>query len=185
MSTRLFTFSATHHSPWAVVNHTTVTGAPLPTASHVRVEAGAQALGPGPAPWSLRGITSNERYVERAERDALVSRQVGLGQIGHTCAALIPIRKSPAWWTLTQDERRQVMEEQSRHIRLGMNYLPQIARRLHHCRDLSDNEPFDFLTWFEYAPHDAGLFDELLGALRGSPEWAYVERETDIRLRAV
>ena len=106
------------------------------------------------------------------------------GHIGYQAPGLIPIRKSPAWWALTQDERRQVMEEQSRHIRLGMNYLPQIARRLHHCRDLSDSEPFDFLTWFEFAPRDAGLFDELLAALRASPEWAYVERETDIRLTA-
>jgi chlorite dismutase len=182
MSSRLFTFSAAHHGPWVVVNQTTVAGAPLPQASHLRIQAGAPASAPGP--WSLRGITSNERYVERAEREALVSRQVGLGQAGHTCAALIPIRKSPAWWAWTQDERRHVLQEQSQHIRVGMNYLPQIARRLHHCRDLSDSEPFDFLTWFEYAPRDAGLFEELLNALRGSPEWAYVERETDIRLVA-
>src|SRR2546428_7160638 len=36
---------------------------------------------------------------------------------------------------------------------LFRSYLPAIARRLYHCRDLG--EPFDFLTWFEYAPADA------------------------------
>ncbi|WP_288252761.1 hypothetical protein [uncultured Hydrogenophaga sp.] len=65
-----------------------------------------------------------------------------------------------------------------------MNYLPQITRRLHHCRDLSDSEPFDFITWFEYAPQDAGRFDELARELRRTPEWQYVEREIDIRLQA-
>ena len=95
-------------------------------------------------------------------------------------AALIPIRKSDAWWALAQDERRAVMEDQSRHIRMGMKYLPAVARKLHHCRDLG--EPFDFLTWFEYAPEDASAFEELVGLLRGTPEWKYVDREVDIRL---
>jgi hypothetical protein len=134
------------------------------------------------AAWRLRGIVSNERYVERAEKDALVARQEGLGRAASTCAALIPIRKSAAWWALTQDERRDVFEAQSRHIAIGLRYLPAIARRLHHCRDLSADEPFDFLTWFEYAPQDAAAFDDLVGALRASPEWGYVEREVDVRL---
>jgi hypothetical protein len=60
--------------------------------------------------------------------------------------------------------------------------LPAIARRLHHCRDLGPDEPFDFLTWFEYAPADAGAFEDLVGTLRDSPEWRYVDREVDIRL---
>ena len=132
--------------------------------------------------WSLRGITSNERYVERAEKAALVARQEGLGRPASSCAALIPIRKSAAWWALTQDERREVFEAQSRHIGIGMAYLPAIARRLHHCRDLGPDEPFDFITWFEYAPADEAAFDDLLAALRASPEWAYVEREVDLRL---
>ena len=66
-----------------------------------------------------------------------------------TRAALIPIRKTAAWWDLAQDERRAIFEEQSRHIGIGMEYLPAVARRLHHSRELG--EPFDFLTWFEYA----------------------------------
>ena len=61
-----------------------------------------------------------------------------------------------------------------------MGYLPAIARRLHHARDLGG--PFDFLTWFEYAPRDAGAFADLLATLRASEEWRYVEREVEIRL---
>ena len=60
-----------------------------------------------------------------------------------------------------------------------MSYLPAIARRLHHARDLG--EPFDFLTWFEYAPEHADAFEALVAELRASEEWRYVEREVDIR----
>lgn len=67
-----------------------------------------------------------------------------------------------------------------RHIATGLEYLPAVARRLHHGRDLG--EPFDFLTWFEYAPADADEFQELVGRLRQTEEWRYVEREIDIRL---
>jgi len=66
--------------------------------------------------WVLRGVTSNDRYVNRAERSELVSRQEPLGRAGSTPAALIPIRKSEAWWDLAQDERRRIFEESSHHI---------------------------------------------------------------------
>lgn len=72
---------------------------------------------------------------------------------------------------------------QSRHTEIGLCYLPAIARRLHHCRDLGEDQPFDFVTWFEFAPAHASAFDDLLAALRASPEWAFVDREVDIRLR--
>jgi hypothetical protein len=126
---------------------------------------------------------SNERYVRREEKAQLIATQEGLGRPTSTCAALIPIRKNAVWWALTQDDRRAILEEQSRHIRIGLRYLPAIARRLHHCRDLSENEPFDFLTWFEFAPEHAADFDALLQELRTSVEWTYVEREVDIRLQ--
>ncbi len=67
-------------------------------------------------------------------------------------------------------------------MRIGMKYLPAIARRLHHCRDLAEPEAFDFLTWFEYAPTDESAFEDLLAALRASQEWTYVDHEVDIRL---
>ncbi len=137
---------------------------------------------PDRAKWLLRGVTSNERYVTRLEKDQLVAKQPGLDRPEATRAALIPIRKTASWWSLTQDERRRIFEESSNHIKTGLKYLPAIARRLHHCRDRGDNEPFDFLTWFEYALSDSAAFDELVAELRASDEWTYVEREIDIRV---
>ena len=64
-----------------------------------------------------------------------------------------------------------------------MKYLPAIARKLHHCRDLTEAAPFDFLTWFEFAPEHETDFNLMLAELRGSPEWRYVDRELDIRLQ--
>ena len=43
-------------------------------------------------------------------------------------------------------------------------------------------EPFDFLTWFEFAPADEPAFDRLLARLRATREWDFVEREVDVRL---
>src|SRR5262249_32330893 len=110
----------------------------------------------------------------------LRAKQAALGRPEATRAAFLPIRKSEAWWELAQDERRTVFEDQSHHISGTLKYLPMIARRLHHARDLG--EPFDFMTWFEYAPEYESAFDELVAMLRSTPEWKYVDRELDIRL---
>jgi chlorite dismutase len=110
----------------------------------------------------------------------LVEQQQGLGRPETTGAALIPITKKAEWWELTQDERRSIFEVRSRHIAVGLEYLPAISRRLHHGRDLG--EEFDFLTWFEYRQADTTAFEDLVGRLRETEEWAYVEREIDIRL---
>ena len=75
-----------------------------------------------------------------------------------------------------------MLEEQSKHVAVGLQYLPAVARRLHHCRDLGENEPFDFLTRFEYTPANEAAFDRLVSELRASGEWNYVDREIDIRL---
>ncbi len=179
---RLFSFIGSDAGAWRVERMHCVVGEPMPAVRALTVVAGEVPTSAAGASWRLRGITSNERYVERAEKTALVGKQEGLGRQASTCAALIPIRKNAAWWALTQDERRRVFEAQSRHIAIGLQYLPAVARRLHHCRDLGADEPFDFLTWFEYAPSDSASFDQLLEALRTSPEWAYVDRESDIRL---
>ena len=132
------------------------------------------------ARWVLRGATSNERYVTRTEHDELARRERPLGRPEATRATLIPITKSAGWWALSQHERRALFEERSRHIAIGLEYLPDIARRLHHGRDLG--EPFDFLTWFEYAPAHAGAFAELVRRLRATAEWGFVEREVEIHL---
>lgn len=182
MNSRLFTFAGGNAGPWRITHVHAVAGETLSAASHLEIFS-EPALLLREVRWSLRGITSNERYVTREEKDGLVAKQPGLGRPESVCGALIPIRKTPEWWALTQDERRKIFEDQSSHVRHGMKFLPAIARRLHHCRDLSQNEPFDFLTWFEFAPGDTAAFDELLGLLRGSPEWKFVSREVDIRVQ--
>ncbi len=180
MAARLFSFVGGDRGRWSIQRQTAVAGEPLPKAARLDVVAGESR--PAGHAWLLRGITSNERYAEGVERSALVAKQEGIGRPEATLAALIPIRKKPEWWALAQDERRAVFEERSRHIAIGLRYVPAIARRLHHCRDLSESEPFDFLTWFEYAPQHERAFDDLVGELRASAEWTYVEREVDIRV---
>lgn len=177
----LYAFDGGTHGEWAVTNQTILCGDPLPLAERLAIRAvatGPDAL-PGAA-WTLSGVASHLRYTLKDEATQLSERGSPLGRGEARRAALIPISKSEAWWALAQDERRRIYEEQSRHTSIGMEYLPQIARRLHHGRDLG--EPFDFLTWFEYAPEHESLFDELLVRLRATLEWAYVAREIDIRL---
>ena len=166
---------------WSIERLETVAGSPLAPASRLEIVEGRGAARPGgDAVWVLRGVTSNERYITRSEHSELAARQEPLGRAGSTRAALIPIRKSEAWWDLAQDERRRIFEESSHHLATGLEYLPAVARRLHHSRDLA--EPFDFLTWFEFAPEHTAAFDELVRRLRETEEWAYVEREIDLRL---
>ena len=173
-------FAGGETGAWVVTGARAPRGAPLPTAPRVSVTA-PEPGAPSPAgAWSLRGVASHLRYATRAERGTLAAVQPPLDRPTATRAALIPIRKSPAWWDLAQDERRWIFEETSHHTRIGLGYLPAVARRLHHCRDLG--EPFDFLTWFEFAPEHEADFDRLVAALRATREWTYVERECDIRL---
>jgi len=174
---RLATFTAASSGTWQIRSMLSISGEPLPAASYLTVNGT-----PSTPLWSLRGVTSNERYVTEAEKKELVARQEGLGRPGSTYAALIPIQKTEAWWQLTASERRAIFEEQSHHTQIGLRYLPSIVRRLHHCRDLSTSEPFDFLTWFEYRPEDEPAFDQLVSELRQTPEWKFVCREIDIRL---
>jgi chlorite dismutase len=177
----LVRFVAAGQGPWSITSNRGVAGEPLPAASALTVHEGRPpAPGPARASWTLTGVVSNDRYVHRDERAALLSRQEGLGRPASTRAVLIPIRKTSQWWALTQDERREIFEERSHHIRTGLDALPAVARRLHHCRDLGD--PFDFLTWFEFSPSDTHLFDQVLADLRASEEWRYVDREIEIRL---
>lgn len=164
---------------WRVLSQTTRLGDALAPIGGLTVQVNGVPAAPG-AVWTLNGVVSNLRYTTGAEAMALRSRQAPLGRPQATHAALIPIRKTPAWWALPQDERRAIYQDRSGHTSMGLNYLPQIARRLHHSHDLG--EPFDFLTWFEFAPEHEGLFEQLLAELRATEEWTYVDREIDIRL---
>jgi chlorite dismutase len=172
-------FVAGSAGPWRIDRVAAVTGDVLPGADRLAVFEGPQSQ-PRESRWTLRGVTSNTRYTKRNEVTVLVDTQAPLLRLEATRAALIPIRKTAAWWDLAQDERRQIFEEQSRHIGIGLDYLPAVARRLHHSRELG--EPFDFLTWFEYAPEHETAFEEMVRQLRATPEWRYVDREIDIRL---
>ena len=179
---RLFTFVGGKMGQWSVVSVKAVIGDPLPAVERLDIVTGAVAALPEGGKWMLRGVTSNDRYVTRDEKDRLIEKQAALGRPEATQMSLIPIRKNAKWWTLTQDERRAVFEETSKHVTIGLKYLPGVARRLHHCRDLGDSEPFDFLTLFDFAKIDAKAFDDMVAELRATDEWKFVEREVDIRL---
>lgn len=182
MTARLFNFVGGDSGRWRVISLSAIVGEPLPAVERLDIASGATPAPANGVAWVLRGITSNERYVIRREKEALVDRQALLDRPMATHAALIPIRKSDAWWALTQDERRAIFEDRSKHLSIGLRYLPAIARRLHHCRDIGEAEPFDFLTLFDFSPSDASVFDDLVAELRASEEWKFVEREVDIRL---
>ena len=176
---RLVSFVGGEVGDWRVDLIDTVRGEPLTAVTRLSIVEDETVTAPGIG-WVLRGAVSHERYVTRAEHERLAAVQAPLGRPEATRAALIPITKSAQWWSLAQDERRAIFEEHGHHVATSLPYLPAIARRLHHGRDLG--EPFDFLTWFEYAPEHADAFEHLVVMLRASPEWRYVVREVDLRL---
>lgn len=182
MHDRLFAFIGGDSGPWRIDSIRPVVGESLHWAPRLEiVPAPPMHVEPGAGvAWKLLGVVSNIRYTRRDELTKLQQVSPPLGRPEATSAALIPIRKTAAWWDLSQDERREILEEKSSHIALGLQSLPAVARKLHHGRDLG--EPFDFLTWFEYAPSDASAFEDLVAALRRTEEWKYVDREVDVRL---
>src|SRR5690606_799004 len=97
----------------------TLTGEPLAPAERLNLIDSQEFPERRGAAWLLSGITSYDRYLTRGEKAALTGKQPDLGQPEATCAALIPIRKNAAWWSLTQEERREILETQSRHIQTG------------------------------------------------------------------
>jgi chlorite dismutase len=179
MINNTFDFIGGDSGEWKVIDMTTVCGQPIESVSYLDIVPNlTNTLSKGV--WTLTGFTSNVRYAEKAEREKLIAVQSQLGRPLATCAALIPIRKTENWWTMAQDDRRRIFETKSHHTETGLKYLPAIARKLYHCRDIG--QPFDFLTWFEYAPEDSEKFEELVKSLRETEEWKYVDREIDIRL---
>jgi len=176
-------FRGSQSGAWRVKRFAEVKGeglAPTPSLSVTHSDSIALPILPSHSGWRLVGTPSHVRYVERPEKEQLVAVQAALGRPEAKLAALIPIRKSAAWWELTQEERRKIFEDKSHHIASSLRFLPAIARQLYHCRDLGG--AFDFLTWFEYRLAHESLFEELVGMLRETEEWSYVEREVDIRL---
>jgi chlorite dismutase len=182
MTNNFFDFIGGSAGAWKIIRTETIQGEPLQAASHLTIVPGSLTSA-NSGLWMLKGFTSNIRYAEKEEREKLTAVQAGLGRPNAICAALIPIKKNDAWWALAQDERRKIFEQASKHTETGLGYLPAIARKLYHCRDIG--EPFDFLTWFEFAPEHAALFEDLVSQLRKTEEWKYVEREIDLRLNKI
>jgi len=139
-----FSFVAGDAGPWKITRTIEVKGLGLAPASRLIVLNELVPSVPSGAHWVLRGFTSNVRYATQAEVASFKAIQPALGRPEAIQAALIPIRKNQAWWDLAQDQRRRIFEETSRHTAIGLEYLPAVARKLHHSRDLG--EPFDFLT---------------------------------------
>ena len=171
-------------SMW-VVSQTTISGQPIARVDGIDMIAGIVANLPADAVWALHGVTTNDRYTTRAEKTELAGKQAPIGRPEATSAALILLRKRAEWWALTQDERRTILEEDSHHIAIGMGYLPAVARRLLHCRDLDGDAPFDFIGFLDFAPEFGAAFDEMLDRLRATREWSFMDREIDIRLTKV
>ncbi|EPL1001581.1 hypothetical protein M0I87_005040 [Pseudomonas aeruginosa] len=93
MDTRLFAFVGGDSGLWRIVGTETIVGKSLPEAKRLNVISASELQPETNAPWVLRGITSNERYVMREEKNEIVVKQQGLARPEATCAALIPIRK--------------------------------------------------------------------------------------------
>lgn len=176
---RLAIFSGGPQGEWRILSIEAIRGQGLSPVDPIAI-CNSLETAPADSRWSLLGIASHVRYLERREKIELAAIEENLGRAEATRAALIPIRKNSEWWKLTQEERRAVFEEKSHHIQEGLKYLPAVARQLYHSRDL--REPFDFLTWFEYPPNYSDQFEELVRHLRTTEEWKYVEPEVDIRL---
>jgi chlorite dismutase len=182
MTANFFDFIGGSNGQWEITQLKTVIGKSLDTAPYLNILP-SQVTSSNYGIWTLKGFTSNVRYAEKEEKEKLVAIQADLGRPSSVYAALIPIKKTETWWALAQDERRKIFETKSHHTEIGLKYLPAIARKLYHCRDIG--QQFDFLTWFEYAPEHSDAFEELVLSLRKTEEWKYVEREIDIRLKKV
>src|SRR6266851_8739566 len=121
------TFRGGQSGAWRITSISRVKGEALPRVpalSVVQSDAIALPILPSATAWRLAGTVSHLRYTERAEQEQLAAVQAGLGRPEATHAALIPIRKSAAWWELAQDERRAIFEARSRHVAGTLKYLP-------------------------------------------------------------
>ena len=142
-----------------------------PALSVVHSPSIALPILPSQTSWRLAGVISNARYVERAEKEALVAVQARPRPQGGNPRSADPDQEIEAWWQLTQEERRKIFEDKSQHIAGSLKYLPAIARQLYHCRDLG--EPFDFITWFEFAPGMPTCSRNWSACCRATEEWTF------------
>lgn len=176
----VYTYVGGTSGAWQVTGQSVRHGTPLAQVTHVDVHGSHLDRNPTGAAWILSGMVRNTRYVTREEfLPQGIRNRAGIAQ-PPTCAALIPIRRSPVWWQLGREAKREVLEAQSQSTPRGLQNLSAMIRRWQYRLDLS--EQFDCVTWFEYEPRDSAAFDDLLAVWRASEEWKFVDRECDIRL---
>jgi hypothetical protein len=125
-------------------------------------------------------VTSNLCYTTRDEKERLSAIQPALGRAGAGRAALIPLKKARCGGTWRRTNAAG-SSKTSRATRLSICVISPRSRAGCIIPVIS-GKPFDFITWFDYAPEHERDFDALLAELRASEEWTYVEREIDIRL---
>ena len=157
-------FVAGFEGLWLIEGMTAPVGEPLPPAARLAVVDGA-AVEIAEGRWVLRGVVAGQGEDARAD-------QLPLGRSDARCAALLAVRMSPAWWERAEEDRRAL----SANIEHG----PAISRRIHRARDR--DEPFDVLTWFEFAPDLQSALNDVVARLRDSEEWSYVERDVELRM---
>jgi hypothetical protein len=80
---RLFTFVGGKAGGWSVVSIKAVVGDPLPAVDRLDIVTGAVAALPDGGKWMLRGVTSNDRYVTRDEKERLIKKQGALPPRSH------------------------------------------------------------------------------------------------------
>ena len=177
----IFRFIGNHIGEYSIASQVTITGLSLPRTNYLSISTVENNI---PQEinfdsWVIDGIKSNLRYTTQKEKIELES-STGSNFSRSYISCMIPIKKSDAWWNLAQDERREIIEEQSKHFSIGLKYMQAIERTLYHSKDL--NQAFDFVTWFNFYPENESLFNELVHALRESLEWTFVTREIDFRM---
>ena len=104
MTSRVWSFvGSADAGDWEVHSKSSIKGEdPLPSnARYITIQSavtGNNGSDPSSAvAWVLRGVISNERYVTKEEKAGLVAKQAGIGRESCRHAAVILIRKSPAW----------------------------------------------------------------------------------------
>jgi hypothetical protein len=132
----------------------------------------------------LVGVTQHLGYTRSDERAELAATATP-GPSAHV--VVIPLTKSPGWWSLAHDERDRLFRGAGRaegHVNVGRPQAKTIQRKLYHGRGVP-GAGWDFLTYFELDAEFAGDFRDLLAGLRDparNPEWAEVVRESEIWL---
>ena len=111
---------------------------------------------------------------------------------------IIPMRKTPEWWSKSALERHtyfyphldhETLESVPGHAQAAEAGISTIFRRLYYNPDgHSRDGEFDFITYFECADAHLPVFDEICRGLRDvtkNPEWRFVVEGQEWRGRRV